>query len=560
VRGPYLGIHQHPSHLNRSLIAAKKPTRSCFQPDAVNMRVAQGSSQHLNTSSTFPEISPPVNSTNSTSALLLLALTLSGCGASSSTEKNLTIHWNTTTVIYQTTPTLQLVANPHLLPGDPLGVAALNAVRTLAPDYMRYQAWLPYPKLAIAELQPPTAQSTSWDFTLIDPMLDNFLSATAGHPPVIDFSTIPQWMFVTDAPVPYPSNPTQEIWNYEQGTQLRDPTNTELSDYYRRLASWYVSGGFTDENGLWHESGHHYQFPIWEVLNEPDLEHSTSAEDYTRRYDAIVDAVHSVSPDTKFIGMSLGLPAIHLDFVRYFLDPSNHIPGTPIDYISYHCYAVPGLQETPDTWQYTLFQQADTFLDTVRSVEAIRKQFSPNTRTDIDEIGAILPTDAPPGIGPPPPPQWWNASAAVSAYFYVQLARMQIDIVGEAQLIGFPSQYPTLTMIDWATNQPNARFWALKLLKDSFKPGDKMVETYLAPLLTSDVEAQAFVTSSGQKLLLINKRNRPIDISLPDAASATALAVDAQSAETPARAITPFNGTITLQPFAVAVITWAASR
>jgi hypothetical protein len=133
---------------------------------------------------------------------------------------------------------------------------------------------------------------------------------------------------------------------------------------------------------------------------------------------------------------------------------------------------------------------------------------------------------------------------------------MQIDIVGEAQLIGFPSQYPTLSMMDWTTNQPNARFWALKLLKDSFLPGDEMVETYLAPLITSDVEAQAFLTPSGRKLLLINKRNRRIDISLPNAASATALTVDAQSGEAPARAITPTDGTIALQPFAVTVVTW----
>ena len=490
------------------------------------------------------------------SALLTLAVFLTGCGAPPSTAKDVVIRWNTTTMVNQTTPTLQLVVNPHLLPDDPLGTAALSAVRALGPDYMRYQAWIPYPKLAVAELQPPTRQSTSWDFSLIDPIIDNVLSATKGHPTVMDFSTIPQWMFVTDAPVPYPSDPNQPTWDYEQGTQLRDPTNTEVADYYRRLADWYVNGGFTDENGVWHQSGHHYQFPVWEVLNEPDLEHGTSAEDYTRRYDAIVDALRSVSPDTKFMGLSLGLPAAHLDFIRYFLDPSNHLPDTPIDYISYHFYAVPALGETADTWQYTLFQQADSFLDTVRSVEAIRKQLAPNTHTDIDELGAILPTDAPPGIGPTPPVIWWNASAAVHAYFYIQLARMQIDIVGEAQLIGFPSQYPTLTMIDWTTNRPNPRFWALKLLKESFHPGDKIVATGLTARIASDVEAQAFVTPSARKLLLINKRNRAITVALPDASDAAVLTVDSQSAQGPARILFIQSGKITLQPFAVTVVTW----
>lgn len=491
-------------------------------------------------------------------ALLAPPLLLVSCGSppSTSISNDLTIHWNTPTVINRTTPTLQVVVNPHLRPGDPLGLAALNAIHTLAPDYVRFQTWIPYPKLAVAELQPPTPQSTSWDFSLIDPLVGNFLTATAGHPTVMNFSTIPQWMFVTDAPVSYPADPNQPTWNYEQGTQLRDPTLTELSDYYLRLASWYVDGGFTDENGLWHESGHHYEFPIWEVLNEPDLEHSTTPEEYTRRYDAIVGAVRSVSPDTKFMGLCLGLPADDLDFIRYFLDASNHLPGIPIDYISYHFYTVPAPDETPDTWQYTLFQQADDYLATVRSVEAIRRRLAPHTLTDIDEFGAILPTDAPPGIGPAPPPIWWNTSAALYAYMYLQLARMQIPVLGEAQLIGFPSQYPTLTLIDWASNQPNARFWTLSLLKDSFRRGDRMVQTALTPSLASDLEAQAYISSSGRKLLLINKRNRPISIALPNAAGATALIVDAQSAESPARSIAPTNGTLTMEPFTVAVIFW----
>jgi hypothetical protein len=499
-----------------------------------------------------------VRSTTCTSALPALALFLAGCGSvpTTSTSKDLTIHWNIPTVINQTTPTLQIVVNPHLLSGDPLGIAALNAVHILAPDYVRFQTWIPYPKLAVAELQPPTPQSTSWDFSLVDPMVDNFVTATAGHPTVMDFSTIPQWMFVTDGNVPYPADPSQPTWNYEQGTELRDPTLTELADYYRRLAGWYVNGGFTDENGRWHDSVHHYQFSVWEILNEPDLEHGTTPEDYTRRYDAIVDAVHSVSPDTKFMGLSLGLPGNQLDFIRYFLNPSNHLPGIPIDYISYHFYTVPEVSETVDSWQYTLFQQADEYLTTVRSVEAIRRQLSPDTLTDIDEFGSILPTDAPPGIGPSPPPIWWNTSAAVYAYMYLQLARMQIPILGEAQLIGFPSQYPTLTLIDWKTNKPNARFWTLKLLKDSFHRGDRMVQTDLASSIAGYVESQAYVTPTGRKLLMINKRNRAIDVALPNAEGATILTVDSQSAESPARRITQTGGTFTLQPFAVTVVSW----
>ena len=137
--------------------------------------------------------------------------------------------------------------------------------------------------------------------------------------------------------------------------------------------------------------------------------------------------------------------------------------------------------------------------------------------------------------------------------YYVKLARLQIDIVGASQLVGFPTQYQTLSLMDWTTNQPNARFWVLKLLKDSFHSGDELVKTDLSLPIAFDVEAQAFVTSAGRRLLLVNKRNHTIDVPLPDAENASALVVDAQSAEGPARTVIPSDGRLTLQPFAVAV-------
>ena len=52
-----------------------------------------------------------------------------------------------------------------------------------------------------------------------------------------------------------------------------------------------------------------------------------------------------------------------------------------------------------------------------------------------------------------------------------------IDVAGESQMVGYPSQFPGVSMVDWNTGQPNARFWVLKLLHDNFGPGDKLVET-----------------------------------------------------------------------------------
>ena len=57
----------------------------------------------------------------------------------------LTIHWDKVTVVSNNTPTLQVVVNPPLRPGEPLGKAAYKAVKELGADYVRYVPWLPYP-------------------------------------------------------------------------------------------------------------------------------------------------------------------------------------------------------------------------------------------------------------------------------------------------------------------------------------------------------------------------------------------------------------------------------
>jgi len=465
----------------------------------------------------------------------------------------LTIDWETVTAVSKTTPTLQVVVNPPLRPGQPLAAAAYRAVKDLGADDVRYVPWLPYPKLAVAELKPPTPQKTFWDFSLIDPMTKEFFAATQGHTTVMNFSTIPAWLFKTNKPVTYPDDPDQVDWHYTQGTELLDVSGKELGGYYTRLVSWYVDGGFTDEDGVRHESGYHYELPIWEVLNEVDFEHKMTPEQYTERYDAIVSAIHKVSPTTEFMGLALADPSANPHWFEYFLNHANHKPGIPINYISYHFYASPSPEETLDDWQYTFFDQANGFLNTVRYVEAIRKRLSPETKTDLDELGVILPTDNTPKDAVPPPHAYWNACGSLYAYLFIELSRMQIDIAGMSQLVGYPTQFPSVSMMDWTENKPNARYWVLKLIKDAFHPGDKLVKTEID---SHDVAAQGFVTPGGRRLLLANKRDLAIELPIPNSAGASALVVDETTADGPARSVKPVNGKIELGPFAVAVVAW----
>jgi hypothetical protein len=472
----------------------------------------------------------------------------------------LTIHWDKTTVVSKSVPTLQVVVNPPLRPGEPLSAASYKVVQDLGGDYVRYVPWLPYPKLAVAELEPPTPQKTSWDFSFIDPMTKDFLAATDGHSPVVNFSTIPAWLFKTDKPVTYPADPNQVVWNYTQGTELKDPSGKELGDYFGRLVSWYVNGGFTDENGVRHESGYHYKLPVWEVLNEPEFEHAMTPEEYTARYDAIVEGIHRVSPETKFMGMALAAPRDNPYYFEYFLNPANHKPGIPLDYISYHFYAIPTPTQTIADWQYTYFDQADGFLTAVRYIENIRKRLSPQTKTDTDELGVIstddLSQDQPGPVAQPIPPAYWNLAGSLYAYLYIGLSRLQIEIIGESQLVGYPTQFPSVSMMNWETNKPNARFWVLKLIKDSFHPGDTLVETTLGGISSVDLAAQAFITPAGRQLLLVNKRDRAIEVPLPDADKASALTVDVETGDGPARKVKVTGSKIKLEPFAVTVVSW----
>jgi hypothetical protein len=474
-----------------------------------------------------------------------------------------TVHWDKVVKTTKTTPTLQVVVNPPLRRGSAVHDNAFKSLHDLGADYVRYVPWLPYPRLGVAELEPPKDGATSWDFSLIDPMTIDFLDATKGHSVVLNFSTIPQWMYKTDKPVSYPDDPDKAVWDYEQGSELRDPSFKEVADYYARLLSWYTKGGFTDEMGKRHDSGYHYAVPYWEVLNEVDFEHRMTPPTYTSLYDAIVTAMKKVQPDLKFVGISLAIPGHNPEFFEHFLNHANHKPGIPLDCISYHFYAVPTPDEPLDIQQHTVFAQADGFLNTVRYIETIRKRLSPDTITTINEIGIISADDIAQGepghVTKPIPDAYWNLAGAEYAYIFAELTQLGIDVAGESQLVGYPTQFPSVSMVEWEHGKPNARLRVLKLLHDNFAPGDKIVE--IAPFhpfqpAHAYVYGLAVVTKAGKhRLLLVNKRNRDFEISVPGSSGAEIDSVDVTTGFQPVSSTKASSDQLTLHGFSVTVIT-----
>ena len=490
-----------------------------------------------------------------TASTLAVALGLPVFAQEPSLQK-VDVDWNKTVIVSKSTATLQVVTNPMLNPGSPIHDGSFAALKALGADYVRYVPWLPYPKVAVAELEPPTKEKTSWDFTYADPVTKDFLAATEGHSTIINFSTIPAWMFKTDQPVKYPDDPNQVFWDYTKGTELRDPSGKELGDYFGRLVSWYTKSGFIDENGKKHESGYHYTFPYWEVLNEIDFEHNTTPEDYTKRYDAIVEGIRKVSPNTKFMGLALAIPGSNPKYFEYFLNPKNHKPGIPLDYISFHFYASPARDENLDGWQHTFFNQANGFLATTRYILAIRDRLSPKTKIDTDELGVILPTDNTPDDKLPLPARYWNAAGALYGFLFVELSKMGVDVIGESQLVGYPTQFPSVSMMNYNTGKPNARYWVLKLIKDHFQPGDKLVaEKESKDNGPSDVVVQGFVTPQGKKVLLVNKTNSEKTVTLAsDLQNSSFLTVDEETGDEAPRGGKTEGPNFKLTPFAVTLL------
>jgi hypothetical protein len=136
---------------------------------------------------------------------------------------------------------------------------------------------------------------------------------------------------------------------------------------------------------------------------------------------------------------------------------------------------------------------------------------------------------------------------------YGELARFGIVAAGESQIVGYPSWFPSVSLVDWNTGQPNARFWVLKLLHDNLGPGDKLVDTTSA---IPYVYAQGFVTRDGKrKLLLVNERDRNFDLSIAGSNGAEVGYVDQTTGFQPPATAHLDADQITLRGLGVAVVT-----
>ena len=376
---------------------------------------------------------------------------------------------------------------------------------------------------------------TYWNFTLLDEGMLDFLTAadSSVRTSIPNFSTPPNFLFNNTDRSYFPDDPLGETFSYEKGLALADPTGTALGDYYGRLLAYYIEGGFVDEAGRFHK-GYNLTFSHWEVLNEVNGEHRMSPAFYTLCYDAIVAGIKRWAPNgsknLKFVGIGGAGP----QYVSYFLRRANHVnpdvqigrfllfgaaacptpllppppaplspppPPVPSDVISLHHYASSahrnGGNVTLGGDYEAFFPSGDGFISELAGAYAnIAASDYPHVMIDADEVGVILPDDNDPiytANQPGFPAVYWNAAAAMYAYIFGRSAVIGLDVLGESQLIGYPSipfprgapyngnwtappQYPSVTLLSWggAFGQPGdgtARYWVLKMLVDEMRAG-----------------------------------------------------------------------------------------
>jgi hypothetical protein len=375
-----------------------------------------------------------------------------------------------------------------------------------------------------AQCSNASAVVTHWDFAAMDAVFLPFYESVAGNAsqPIISFSTQPAWMY-SPTDWSYPQNRSTPYYGYSRGPASACNL-TLIAAYYGRVFAWYTNGGFVDEAGEWHQSGHHLNISIAEVFNEVDYEHQYDVVTYTKTFDAIVRGIRQAVPPAIRRGLRFnGLSLPNIDdaakveaWVTYFVNASNHDQDCrdAINSIGYHAYPTNG-PFTPDPKTFErMFTYVDAFISEVQSIDNILRRMSPQTETMLDECGTDM--DNVLNASLPPPydnVMYWVASGAYFAYLYGSVARMvnaTVRVVGQSQLVDSYPQEPSVTMLDWASGRGTARYWVLQLLLESVSEGDALVLTEGAD---GSVFAQAFTRSSSRlSILLVNKKAVPVKV------------------------------------------------
>jgi hypothetical protein len=287
-------------------------------------------------------------------------------------------------------------------------------------------------------------------------------------------------------------------WMYDSRGQLRDQSYQEFAQFMARLVGWYNKGGFTDELGRYHASGHLNWISTWEIWNEPNsgydiplnVSHPSAtwlyATEFAHLYSVTSTAMRAVDPT-----IHTGGPAISsYPDDRYIVDFINNVTA-PLDFFSCHFYAI-GSQRAPDAEAFTATTGAFAHrLALARS--ALDARF-PDKAIPIwvDEVGfneiAVYPVD-PRGAA--------SVGVAFAATSFVIAAQHEIG-----QFIQFPFLgNAQLALVDNKTQQPYVPLRFYQVLARTFPAGVRILPSTLTS--ASGLQTIAAIAPDGKSLRVL---------------------------------------------------------
>lgn len=266
-------------------------------------------------------------------------------------------------------------------------------------------------------------------------------------------------------------------WMFNAYGKLRDGTFHEFAHYMARLVSWYNKGGFTDEKGVYHKSGHVEWVHTWEIWNEPSSSYEIPVPvpdksspflnpiSFARLYNTVVAAMRAVDPS-----IIVGDPALsgHTDtaFANYIGPFVSHLTQ-PISFISFHTYATGSRTESDAAAFYRVNTRIPAVIASLRPI-AFAANHGHGVPIWLDETGfnesSALPAD---------PRDNSPVTYAFISDIFIIAATHAVSQVDPFPLVGTSP----VGLFDYPTHLPHGSFWLYTLLSRTIPPHSKILPT-----------------------------------------------------------------------------------
>jgi len=130
--------------------------------------------------------------------------------------------------------------------------------------------------------------STAWNFSVLDAIVQPVLGV-GDHSPEFQIAKAPPFMYTGN----------------DSSNTFTDLTFAQFAGYAQSLVEYYnVAGGFM-ANGNTYASPSGLPVTWWGIYNEPSINNSLDATQYSTMYNALVPAMQSADPTIKFVGLEM---------------------------------------------------------------------------------------------------------------------------------------------------------------------------------------------------------------------------------------------------------------